>query len=81
MRLATARLQLGAMRQFFSNLNLHGDAPVRVQPRVGEWGPKRVPSTTQKKRTRLWVTGAFCTAVAALFVLGNFFYKALMGIA
>ncbi|MFB9618943.1 hypothetical protein [Brooklawnia cerclae] len=68
------------MRQLFSNLNLNGDTPVRVQPRLGEWGPRRVPSTTQKKRARLWVAGAFCGAVTALFLLGNFFYKLLMGI-
>lgn len=68
------------MRQIFSDLNLNGDAPVRVQPRVGQWEPLRVPGTAEKKRARITVTIAFVAAVVGLFLLGNFFYKVLMGI-
>lgn len=68
------------MRRIFSDLNLNGDAPVRVQPKVGEWGPLRVPTTAQKKKVRIQVSLAFSAAVVALFLLGNFFYKLLMGI-
>lgn len=68
------------MRQIFSDLNLNGDTPVRVQPKLGEWGPARVPTTKQKKRVRLLVTVGFAAVVTALFLLGNYFYKILMGI-
>ena len=64
----------------FSDLNLNSDIPVRVQPKVGEWGPQRVPTTKQKKNARIMVTIAFVAITVALFYLGNFFYKALMGI-
>ncbi|WIY83843.1 hypothetical protein [Propionimicrobium sp. PCR01-08-3] len=64
----------------FSDLNLNSDTPVRVQPVVGEWGPQRVPTTKQKKRARFTVTGVFAAVVTALFLLGNYFYKILMGI-
>ncbi|MPM49257.1 hypothetical protein SDC9_95985 [bioreactor metagenome] len=64
----------------FSDLNLNSDIPVRVQPKVGEWGPQRVPTTKQKKRVRFTVTGIFSAVVVALFLLGNYFYKILMGI-
>ena len=53
---------------------------MRVQPKVGEWGPQRVPTTYQKKRVRFTVTGIFSAVVVALFLLGNYFYKILMGI-
>ena len=42
--------------KIFSNLNLHGATPPRVQPALGEWGPLKVPSTKQKKRMRIWVS-------------------------
>lgn len=68
------------MRQLFSDLNLNGDAPVRVQPALGEWEPQRVPTTAQKKKARITVSIAFVAVTVALFYLGNFFYKILMGI-
>ena len=68
------------MRRLFSDLNLNGEVPVRVQPRLGEWGPVRVPSTAQKKALRIKVGVLFAAAVTACFVLGNFLYKILMGI-
>ncbi len=63
----------------FSDLNLHGNSPARVQPEVGEWGPRNVPSTPAKKRMRIWVTLALIAAITALFLLGTYFYKALTG--
>lgn len=72
--------RLAGIRQIFSDLNLNGEVPVRVQPRLGEWEPKRVPTTREKKRARLQVTIAFIVLVIALFYLGNMFYKILMGI-
>ena len=67
----------GAVSRIFSNLNLHGATPPRVQPTLGEWGPIKVPSTKQKKRMRIWVSLAFLAAVTALFLLGHYFYKIL----
>ena len=72
--------RLEGLRQLFSDLNLNGDTPVRVQPQLGEWEPRRVPTTKQKKNARIMVTIAFVADTGALFYLGNFFYKALMGI-
>lgn len=69
------------MRRIFSDLNLNGDTPVRVQPLLGEWEPQRVPRTSEKKKARISVSVAFAAIVVALFFLGNFFYKTLMGIA
>lgn len=68
------------IRHIFSDLNLNGDTPVRVQPNLGEWSPLRVPTTAQKKRARFTVSFAAVGAAVALFVLGDFFYKTLMGI-
>ncbi len=68
------------MRRIFSDLNLNGDSPVRVQPEVGQWPPARVPTTAQKKKARLQVSAAFAGLTVALFLLGDFFYKTLMGI-
>ena len=42
--------------------------------------PRRVPTTKQKKNARIMVTIAFVAITVELFYLGNFFYKALMGI-
>lgn len=67
------------MRQVFSDLNLNGQAPARVQPNLGEWGPNRVPTTKSKKRARVLVVVGYLAVVAALFVAGGYFYQALMG--
>ncbi len=77
MRLKTT---MNKLKVVSSDLNLSSDIPVRVQPVIGEWGPQRVPTTKQKKRARWTVTAAFSALVVALFLLGNFFYKILMGI-
>ena len=62
----------------FSNLNLNGRTPLRVQPKVGVWGPEGVPTTRAKKRMRIWVSLAFVAALTLICVLGYFFYKALL---
>ena len=54
----------------FSNLNLNGSTPPRVQPRIGEWGPAKVPTTRAKKRMRIWVSMALFGAMLAIFLLG-----------
>lgn len=72
--------RLGGLRHLFSDLNLNGATPVRVQPQTGEWEPKRVPTTKQKKKARITVSIVFVVTVVGLFYLGDFFYKTLMGI-
>lgn len=63
----------------FSNLNLNGATPPRVQPRLGEWGPELVPSTRQKRRMRIWVGLALLGGMLALFGLGWYVYHAMTG--
>ncbi|HET9127726.1 MAG TPA: hypothetical protein VHO26_09335 [Propionibacteriaceae bacterium] len=62
----------------FSNLNLNGRTPLRVQPKVGIWGPEGVPTTRAKKRMRIWVSLAFVAALTVITLLGYTFYKALL---
>jgi hypothetical protein len=65
--------------RIFSNLNLNGATPPRVQPLLGEWGPLQVPSTRSKKRMRIWVGLALLGAMLAIFCLGWYVYHALTG--
>jgi hypothetical protein len=65
--------------RIFSNLNLHGGTPPRVQPTIGEWGPVKVPSTKQKRRMRIWVTLALFGALIATFLLGWYVYYLMTG--
>lgn len=67
------------MVKIFSNLNLHGATPPRVQPKIGDWGPERVPTTKAKKRMRLWVSLAFVAALLAIVVVGWLIYYAMTG--
>ncbi|WP_156860241.1 hypothetical protein [Propionibacterium sp. oral taxon 192] len=67
------------MRHFFSDLNINGDLPVRVQPGLGEWGTSRVPTTREKNRARWQVAGAGLGITVALCWLGWTFYTILMG--
>ncbi len=67
------------LRRPFSNLNLNGRTPPRVQPRIGEWGPVMVPSTRQKKRMRVYVTLALSAAMLACFLLGWLVYYLMTG--
>lgn len=63
----------------FTNLDLNGASPVRVRPLYGEWGPAGVLSTAQKKRQRLTTGLMFVVGVAAVVLLGTYFYRAIMG--
>ncbi len=65
--------------RIFSNLNLNGPTPARVQPVLGEWGPSTVPTTRQKKRMRIWVGLALLAGMIAIFLLGWFVYHAMTG--
>ena len=66
-------------RWAFSNLNLNGRTPPRVQPSVGEWGPAQVPTTKQKRRMRIYVGIALPVAMLALFLLGWYVYFLMTG--
>jgi hypothetical protein len=63
----------------FSNLNLNGRTPPRVQPTIGEWGPQKVPTTKQKKRMRIYVSIALPVAMLACFLLGWYVYFLMTG--
>jgi hypothetical protein len=65
--------------KIFSNLNLNGSTPPRVQPNVGEWGPVKVPSTKKKKRMRIWASLALFGAMLAIFLLGWYVYFLMTG--
>lgn len=65
--------------KIFSNLNLNGPTPVRVQPRLGEWGPGDVPTVRSKKRLRIVVSIVFFSAVLAAFLLGWYVYYQMTG--
>ena len=67
------------MPRIFSNLNLHGGTPPRVQPTIGEWGPVKVPTTKHKRRMRIWVTLALLGALIAIFLLGWYVYYLMTG--
>jgi len=58
----------------FSNPNLNGKAPLRVQPEVGEWGPLDVTSARTKSRRRALMPLLFLTMVLAVVALGTFLY-------
>lgn len=62
----------------FTDLNLNGRTPVRVQPKVGEWGPAGVPSTRAKKIQRIIAPIAFVLVLAGLCALFYFFYTVLI---
>lgn len=53
--------------------------PVRVHPRLGEWGPDNVPTTRAKKRQRVLTIVVFLVVLSALCALGWYFYRALNG--
>lgn len=58
-----------------SDLNLHGAAPGRVRPSLGEWGPAGVPTTRQKRRVR-WLTPiVFLLVLIAVTALGWYFSR------
>ncbi len=67
------------MGKIFSNLNLNGPTPPRVQPTIGEWGPVKVPSTKSKKRMRILASVAFFVGLLAIFLLGWYVYYLMTG--
>ncbi len=67
------------MPKIFSNLNLNGPTPPRVQPVLGEWGPEKVPTTKQKRRMRIWVGLVLLGAMVAIFLLGWYVYYVMTG--
>jgi hypothetical protein len=66
-------------KRAFSNLNLNGHTPLRVQPTIGEWGPEEVPTTKKKKRMRIYVALALPVTMLACFILGWFVYFLMTG--
>ena len=62
----------------FSDLNINGNNPVRVQPESDEWGPKRVPSVSQKKRARALGVVATIFSATAVGLAMKFFFDILM---
>lgn len=58
----------------FSDLNLNGKNPMRAQPRVGDWGPEKVPSTRWKKWQRVLVPIIAVLLAVGVFFLGRMFY-------
>lgn len=67
------------MPRIFSNLNLNGPTPVRVQPKLGELGPDLVPTTRSKKRMRIWASLATFGFALAIFLLGWYVYYLMTG--
>ncbi|MDR1807131.1 MAG: hypothetical protein LBR33_04330 [Propionibacteriaceae bacterium] len=59
----------------FTNLDLHEEVPVRARPAIGEWGPKHVPTTGQKRRARILAPILFVLAAAAIFTLGYWVFQ------
>ncbi|MFW6599562.1 hypothetical protein ACQBAU_08800 [Propionibacteriaceae bacterium Y2011] len=60
--------------KIFTDPDLHGTTPLRVQPGVGEWGPDEVVTTRTKRRLRRFVPILFVLSLIALVVLGWWFY-------
>lgn len=67
------------MAKFFSNLNLNGPTPPRVQPAIGEWGPGKVPTTRSKKRMRIFASIALFVGMLAIFLLGWYVFYLMTG--
>ncbi|OMG58820.1 hypothetical protein BJN44_01720 [Tessaracoccus sp. ZS01] len=63
----------------FSNLNLDGQTPTRVQPARGSWGARGVPGTRWKKFQRIIVPVITLAIATGLFFLGRMFYLILTG--
>lgn len=61
----------------FSDLNLNGKNPMRAQPRIGDWGPEKVPSTRGKKWQRVLVPIIAVLLAVGVFFLGRMFYLAM----
>ena len=64
--------------RIFTNLNLNGTTPLRVQPGVGEWGPSSVQPTRRKRLTRWMWIAAFVVVLTVMFILGYIAYGMIM---
>ncbi|MFV0452308.1 MAG: hypothetical protein ACK5LS_08725 [Propioniciclava sp.] len=62
-----------------SDLNLNKGATPRAMPRIGEWGPVRVPTTRSKRRARWWALIALVVSVGMVVAVGAFAYLQLRG--
>lgn len=76
---AWTRVRCVPVAKIFSNLNLNGRTPPRVQPQIGEWGPDKVPTTKQKKRMRIYVLIALPVTMLACFLVGWYAYYLTTG--
>lgn len=63
--------------RLLSDLNLNGKNPMRAQPRIGDWGPEKVPSTRFKKWQRVLVPIVAVILAVGVFFLGRMFYLAM----
>ena len=63
----------------FSDPDLHGRTPLRVQPGVGEWGGERIVSTRIKRAVRIAVPVVILLLLTAMFFLGLHFYDFVKG--
>lgn len=63
--------------KLFSDPDLNGNVPLRVQPEVGEWGPLEVTSARTKSRRRALMPLAFLTVVCAVVALGRHMFLEL----
>lgn len=61
----------------FSNPDLNGKVPLRVQPEVGEWGPLQVTTARTRSRHRALMPLLFLTIVCGLVRLGWHFFVEL----
>ena len=61
----------------FTDLNLNGKNPMRAQPRVGDWGPEKVPTTRFKKWQRVLVPVIAVLLAVGVFFLARMFYLAM----
>lgn len=62
------------MPSLFSDLDLHGKSTPESQPRLGQWGPKKVPSTRFKKWQKWLIMLSFPIFSALLFGYGYLIY-------
>jgi hypothetical protein len=61
----------------FSDLELHQSVPVRLRPRIGEWGPRHVPTTAGKKTVRVIVPLLGLAVATAIFFLGHWVFQVI----
>ena len=61
-----------------TDLDLNRGTPPRVQPTLGEWGPRLTLATRAKKRARwLWPI-AFTAVATVIFIFGHWIFGLIM---